>query len=163
MTRKLVTVGHRVNRYAEKVRQICCDLRNYFDVMTHAAVIAQLVVGTTNRNEVVSVLMDVVNTPPGKSMGAAVKRKVNSRLRASAVVTAVSLDSKSSDLLQAADLVAGAAFHQRTKSRTGAVSKDKARVAADLALSFGLDSFLIDGRSNRLSVMTYRPEERRRK
>lgn len=131
--------------------------------LTHAEIISKLVVGTVNRNEVVSVLMDVVSTPPGKSMGTAVKRKVNSHLRSSAVVTAVSLNSKSSDLLQAADLVAGAVFHQRTKTRTGAVSKEKAKIASNLAIGFGVDSFLSDARAGRLTVVTLKGERTRRK
>lgn len=128
----------------------------------HAGIVTQLVVGNVNRNEVATVLMDGISTPPGKSLGAAVKRGVNSRLGSTTVTSAISLDSKSNDLLQAADLVAGAIFHQRMSShRTAAPKAEKVRIAGRLALAFGVQN-LDDGRSDRVNIMTMRGRSPRR-
>lgn len=128
--------------------------------VTHAKLIGQLVAGTMNQNEVATVAMDVVSTPAGSSMGPVVKRHVNGMLRTTAVTTAVTLNSKTNDLLQAADIVAGSVFHQRaTKPDAGA--PEKAEIARRLAMSFGVASFEDDVRVERLTVKTFRPRERR--
>lgn len=119
---------------------------------THADLASMVISGLAKRHEVITVAMDIVNTPPGVSMGALVKRKVNGQLARTAVVTAMTLDSKSTDVLQVADLVAGAVFHQRFHGE-GPVN-EKGKVAARLATAFGADSFRGDGRGPRLTVQT---------
>ncbi len=129
----------------------------------HADIITQMVVGSINRNEIATVLMDVVSTPPDKSMGTIVKRQVNSKLHSTGVVTAVSLDSKTNDCLQAADLVAGAIFHQRLRRRSVTTSPEKERVSSQLATAFGVSSLAEDVRSERFNIVTLRaPRVRRR-
>lgn len=120
----------------------------------HANIVSQLVIGNINRNEVATVLMDGISTPQGKSLGRAVKRGVNGRLGATVVTAAISLDSRSNDLLQAADLVAGAIFHQRmTSHRTGAPKAEKVKITNRLALAFGVTT-LEDQRDDRVNIKT---------
>jgi hypothetical protein len=72
----------------------------------HAEVTSQLLVGCINRRELVGVHLDGISTPQGCSLEDEVRRMTNRRLRATAVVSSVCLDSKTNDLLQVADLVA---------------------------------------------------------
>jgi hypothetical protein len=121
-----------------------------------AAVISQLVIGNINPNENAVVLMDGVSTPENVSIGTAIKRRVNTRLGAGTVVTAFGLDSKANDLLQLADLVAGAVRHTRTNAGrpvTSATGKLKAQVAKRVALAFEIDD-LADQRSARVNILT---------
>lgn len=120
----------------------------------HADIVTQMLVGSINKNEIATVMMDVVSTPPDRSMGSLVKRQVNSRIGATTVVTAVTLNSKTNDCLQAADLVAGAIFHERLRTRAGATSPEKARVARHLAATFGVDNLREDVRSKRFNIVT---------
>jgi len=123
----------------------------------HAEVISQLLVGCINRVELVGVHLDGISTPVGCSLEDEVRRMTNMRLGATAVVTAVCLDSKTNDLLQAADLVAGAIFHERRRALSGDASPRsvKGRVANRLATAFDRPG-LTDGRSGRLNIATYR-------
>lgn len=116
--------------------------------------IAQLVAGTMNKNEIATVIVDVISTPPGCSVGRNVKRSVNTALRSTSVVQAFSLDSRANDLLQAADLVSGAIFNQRSgKARADG---PKARLARRLAYVFGVDD-LSDHRGGRVTFHTLEP------
>lgn len=74
---------------------------------THAEIISQLLVGCINRGEMVGVHLDGISTPTGCSLEDTVKAATNRRLAPTSVVSCVALDSRTSDLLQAADLVAG--------------------------------------------------------
>lgn len=81
----------------------------------------------------------------------------NQRLRATSVVSAVCLDSRTSDLLQVADLVAGAIAHERRRAATGDTSPRsyKGKVAQRLATAFDRPG-LADGRDARVNIATYR-------
>lgn len=126
----------------------------------HAGVISQLILGNLNRGELVGVLMDSITTPEACSVGREVQRRVNQRLKTTAVVTAVSLDSKCNDLLQIADLVAGAIYYERTAAgRSGSSSTPKVAVARRLAASFEIAN-LDDGRSSRTNILTLRGEKK---
>jgi hypothetical protein len=85
-----------------------------------------------------------------------VRRMTNRRLGATAVVSSVCLDSKTNDLLQVADLVAGAIFHERRRAATGETSprSNKGKVALRLATAFNRPG-LIDGRDARVNIATY--------
>jgi Protein of unknown function (DUF3800) len=122
----------------------------------HAEVTSQLLVGCLNRRELVGVHLDGISTPAGCSLEDEVRRMTNRRLRATAVVTAVCLDSKTNDLLQVADLVAGAIFHERRRAATGETSprSNKGKVALRLATAFNRPG-LIDGRDARVNIATY--------
>lgn len=126
----------------------------------HAEIIGQLVVGNLNKTEICSIFMDVINTPADTSMGRLVKRKVNGLLRAPSVVTAVSLNSKSNDLLQAADLVAGAVFYERFSSKHSS-NEHKTKIAKRLAVAFGVVD-LSDQRTPRVNVATLRAPRKSR-
>lgn len=125
--------------------------------LVHAEIAAQLLVGCINRRELVAVLMDGISTPRGCSLEDTVRGMVNKRLRATSVVSAVCLDSRSNDTLQVADLVAGSvAFERRrTAGESGRPNSNKAKVAARLAASFDCAGFP-DGRAGRVNVATYR-------
>lgn len=127
----------------------------------HAKIVSQLVIGNMNRNEVATVLMDGISTPPGQSLGRAVKRTVNSKLGGTFVTSAISLDSRSNDLLQAADLVAGAIFHERTTAGGGPRKEEKVKVARRLASAFGAED-LTDQHARRVNIMTLTGGSRRR-
>lgn len=117
----------------------------------YVEVVSKLVIGTTNRDEQGCVFIDRITTPPGVSLGALVKRRVNDKL-GGAIVLAVSLNSKSSDLLQAADMCAGAIRTARLGSST---KPEKTRLAQQLALAFdapGLES----KRGGRVSIQNLR-------
>jgi hypothetical protein len=121
-----------------------------------ATIISQLIVGNINKNEVGVAFMDGISTPPGSSLGHHVKRAVNSRLGGQSLVAAISLDSKANDLLQAADLIAGAVRHQRLgPGRDGSGSAEKRQVAARLAAAFGVTE-LGDQRRLRVNIATLR-------
>ncbi len=122
----------------------------------HAAVAAQLLVGCINRRELVAVLMDVVSTPRGHALDDTVRRTVNRRLGRLAVVSAICLDSRSTDLLQVADLVAGAVLFEG-RSTAGIPARPgspKAHVAAYLGTRFGAPG-LVDGGTSRVNIATF--------
>lgn len=125
--------------------------------LAHARVAAQLLVGCINRNELVGVLLDGISTPRGCSFDDVVRGMVNKRLRATSVVTAACLDSRTNDSLQVADLVASAVAFERRRAAgiSGKPNSNKAKVAARLGLVFGCPD-LPDGRKDRVRIATYR-------
>jgi hypothetical protein len=126
----------------------------------YAEVTAQLLRGAIVRRELVSVLMDHLPTPRKVALEDVVRGMVNKPLGNMAVVTAVSLDSRSSDGLQMADLVAGAIAFERRRvaGESGSASSMKARVVNQLKASFGTD--LLDCRTERVNIQTYRQKPR---
>lgn len=122
----------------------------------HADVISQLLVGCINRRELVGVLLDGISTPRGCSLEDTVRRTTNRRLRATAVVSAACLDSQTNDILQVADMVAGAILHERriAVERTAQTVSNKGKVAMRLAAALGRPG-LVDGRDARLNIQTY--------
>ena len=65
----------------------------------HSDVTSQLLVGCINRRELVGVLLDGLSTPRGVSLEDDVRRRVNKRLKNTAIVTAACLDSRASDAI----------------------------------------------------------------
>lgn len=121
-----------------------------------ANVTSQLVIGNTNRAEVATLLMDVCSTPRGIAIEEVVRRKVNDRFGATNLISSVSLDSKASDGLQLADLVASAiAYDRRARQSKSVPGAPKAIVARTLATGFGLAD-LGDHRSGRVNILTSR-------
>jgi hypothetical protein len=123
----------------------------------HAEVTAQLLVGCINRRELVGVHLDAISTPRGCSFEDTVRRMVNGRLSGISVVSAVCLDSRTNDLLQVADIVAGCILHER-RLASGSPPKtvsNKGKVARYLSSMFGRPG-LTDGRDGRLNILTYR-------
>jgi len=134
------------------------------DWKVHAEVISQLVYGCVNKRELVSVMMDAVSTPPECSIEEVVRTRTNRKLGTTGVISALCLDSKSNDLLQLADMVAGAIMHQRRRAAggPGKISSDKTKVAEYLAAAFNRPG-LTDGRDDRVNIATYRPSPARRR
>ncbi len=127
----------------------------------HALVAAQLLVGAINRRELVSVVLDIISTPEGVSFDELVKARVNHRFKSTSVVSAMCADSKSMDVLQMADLVAGAIASERRKAagenrKVGSnPNSPKSKVAARLLANFellGCD----DQRNDRANIATLR-------
>ena len=122
----------------------------------HAEVTAQLIIGSTNRRELVCALMDTIATPKDCSLEDHVRLRVNRKFRAASLVSAVCLDSKTNDLLQLADLVASAVSFERRRAHLGIGSATSAKgmVAARLGAAFG-NAGLTDGRSKRYNIATF--------
>lgn len=126
--------------------------------LAHAEVATQLLIGCINRRELTSVLLDGISTPRQCSLEDTVRSRVNKRLRATSVVAAACLDSRTNDTLQLADLVASAVFFERrTRGAAGAASphSPKAKIASRLGAVFECPGFQ-DARSERVNIATYR-------
>ncbi|MCU1678224.1 MAG: hypothetical protein JWM93_2982 [Frankiales bacterium] len=121
--------------------------------VVHAEVLSQLLVGCIVRKELVCVLMDGVSTPRGCALDDTVREMVNKRLNATAVVQAACLDSRCTDGLQVADLVASAILFDR-KDESPMVTP-KSKVAARLKAAFGV-STLGDQRTSTVNIATYK-------
>jgi hypothetical protein len=120
----------------------------------HLDVASQLLRGCINRKEMVSVLMDIISTPPEVAIEDDLRRAVNNRFKNLSVVTAACLDSRSCDGLQVVDVLARAlAFERRrTAGVSGAANSNKVVEREKLAL--GTD--LLDGRTAGVNIATYR-------
>lgn len=124
----------------------------------YAEVTARLLRGNINRRELVGVLMDTISTPQGVGFDDVVRGKVNKHFDSTSIVSAACLDSRSSDGLQVADLVAGAvAFERRlVAGESGKPTSIKGRVVNRLKEAFGgVD--LMDCRTERVNIQTWRP------
>lgn len=129
----------------------------------HADVMSQLLVGCINRRELVGVLMDALTTPEGDALDETVRTMVNRRLKNTSVISATCLDSRCTDGLQVADLLAGAiAFERRRLSGENNTSpnSNKGKVAARLRAGLGVDNFE-DQRAGRINIATYRASKAR--
>lgn len=124
--------------------------------LAHAEVASQLLIGSTNRRELVCALMDIIATPKECSLEDRVRSRVNRRFGATSVVSAVCLNSKTHDLLQLADLVASAVSFERRRMQRGigSTTSVKGLVAARLGAEFG-NAGLVDGRKRRFNIATY--------
>jgi hypothetical protein len=115
------------------------------------AIVADIVASCLNRNEVASVYMDGISTPLNVALGELVKRHSNGRLQGHRVTAAVSLDSRSNDVLQAADLIAGAIRYLRFETpRDGS---PKLELALYVCSAFGVLDFS-DRSSQRIRIKT---------
>jgi hypothetical protein len=144
------------------------DLANPFNDkrplwQVHAEVTSQLLVGCINRRELVSVLLDGISTPKDVAFEDVVRERVNKRLRHGAVVAAACLDSRSSDLLQIADLFAGAVAFERRRltGESGNPNSNKAKVANRVKAALGGVDFT-DVRTARVNIATFRGPNRPR-
>ncbi|PKQ25164.1 MAG: hypothetical protein CVT64_11155 [Actinobacteria bacterium HGW-Actinobacteria-4] len=130
-------------------------------------VVTQLLHGNINRAEVATLLMDSCSTPTGVSIEETILERVNQKLESMNLVSAVTLDSQSSDGLQLADLVVGAISCDRRLRSTNVAGhatrelSPKATVARMLAASFGVPS-LADTRTSRVNILTSRARSTRK-
>jgi hypothetical protein len=147
----IATVTHRPAGHGS------ADWRFYCDVAT------RLVRGNVNRGEHVCVLLDMMSTPRGTAFEDVLRGRVNNLLRSTQVTSAVCLDSRSSDGLQVADLIAGAVAFERRRlaGESGGTNSPKARVVNRLKEAFGVDE-LTDLRTNRVNIQTWTPRPRLR-
>ncbi|MFP5019402.1 DUF3800 domain-containing protein [Pseudonocardia phyllosphaerae] len=128
----------------------------------HAEITSQLLVGCINRRELVGVHLDGLSTPVGESLEDTVRTLTNTRLHSTSVVSAVALDSRTNDILQVADMVAGAIRHERMLATAPRPTRsNKGRAAQMLAVAFDRPG-LSDGRDSRLNIDTYRGRTRGR-
>lgn len=79
----------------------------------HADVVCQLLVASVNKGELVTVLTDRISVPSNVAYDDLMKGRVNRRFGATAVVGCLCLDSRTNDLMQLADLVAGSVAYDR--------------------------------------------------
>lgn len=121
-----------------------------------AEMATRLVVGNVNRGELVNVFLDLVQTPQGQSVAQWVKIESNRRFSSRCVLEAYDVDSKATDLLQLADVVAGSINYERKqRGEPLACSTPKARVAARLRRALELDSF-DDVQRGKVNILTLR-------
>lgn len=124
------------------------------DWLAHARLTAKLIVGAVNRRELAGALLDHVSTPRGDAFDDTVRRMVNTRLRATSLISAACVDSKSNDGVQVADLVAGAvALQRREQGGTTNPNSHKSKISQRLAAAFGVSSFE-DCRTDRVNILT---------
>lgn len=116
----------------------------------------KLIVGNTNRLDHVICFLDLVQTPRGTTVAALVKDDANRRLNGSPVLEAYDVDSKAHDLVQLADLVAGAVHYERSldPSRKSKVqTSPKFKVMSRLRRALELDSF-DDIQQGKVNILT---------
>lgn len=116
---------------------------------------AQLIRGNINRGELVNVFLDLVQTPQGESAARTVKQQVNKKLGSRSVIEAYDVDSRSTDLIQLADVVASSINYERCHPEGGETAK--ARVAARLRRALELDSFS-DVQAGKVNILTIEGE-----
>lgn len=134
--------------------------------LAHARIAAMLLVGIINKRELACALLDEIRTPRGHAFDDTVRDMVNQRMRGTSLISASCVDSRCHDGVQLADLVAGAVAHQRGQGNgTASPVSHKGKVAARLAAAFGVDSFALDVRNERVNIATLggkSPAQRRR-
>ncbi|RRD47096.1 DUF3800 domain-containing protein [Tessaracoccus sp. OH4464_COT-324] len=119
----------------------------------------RLVVANVNRGELVNVFLDLVQTPKGRELASEVKESANRALGARSVLGCYDLDSRSTILLQVADVVAGAIAYERRQWRgevldaPGSETAPKARVSGRLKRAFGSHDFR-DVRIGKVNILT---------
>lgn len=124
-----------------------------------ARMATQLVVGNVNRGEFVNVFMDMVQTPKDKTFAKHVKAEANRRLASRCVLEAYDVDSRATDLLQLADIVASAINFERKQANPKHPTTPKGRVAARLRRALEIDSFA-DISEGKVNIMTMIPVDR---
>ena len=132
------------------------------------SVTKQLTIGSTNKGEIVTLLMDDSSSPKGVSIPEQVRSQVNDKFGCTAVAAAIALKSQSNDGLQLADLVASAINFDRQKranitlATKPSENSPKAIVTRQLAAAFGLPDFR-DTRDERVNILTSAPRNTRPK
>lgn len=123
-----------------------------WDVQTVMA--AKLIAASVSRNEFTNVFIDNISTPADTALSLLVTRRVRQRLTPPIMVKVYELDSRSTDLLQLADLVAGAVAHYRKHRDTyDDLFNPKAQVAKRLKRVYDLPDFE-DVRRRGVNILT---------
>lgn len=122
----------------------------------------QLIVALIRPHEIATVLADSYTTPDHVLFEEQLKDNVNHRLRRLAVANVARLDSRSSDGIQAVDLLtSAAAFEFRASVGLASTSNHKALLAAYIRTRMGTSSVLDGFRSpdGRFSLAVYQHKE----
>lgn len=115
---------------------------------------ARLIVGNLNKGEVMNVFLDLVETPQGKSIAQEVRDRAMRRQPKGGIIGVYGLDSRSTDMLQIADIIAGSIRYERVYGKLkGLETTPKAYVALFLQNSFSLDSF-DDLQQDKINILT---------
>lgn len=122
----------------------------------HADIVTLLLKAAINRRELVSVAIDRISTPKGIAYDDQIRTRVNRSIGNTSVVGCLSLDSRTCELLQLADLVAGSIAWCRAEEASTYKMKDneKKKLAAHVKAALGGVDFK-DGKSLRLNIATY--------
>lgn len=116
----------------------------------------QLVLASIRSHELVTVLADNYSTPDHILFEETLKAAVNRRARRLAVTSVCRLDSKSSDGLQAADvMISAATFEFRAEAGLSSHKSAKGSLAKYVRDALGADSCLHGWRNDRHSVAIY--------
>lgn len=118
-----------------------------------ALMAARLIQGNVNRGELVNVFLDLVSTPKGHSAARKVKKQVNRRIGSRCILEAYDIDSKATDMVQVADIVASSINYARCNPEER--KTPKAQVAARLRRALELDSFG-DVQEGKVNILTMR-------
>lgn len=106
------------------------------------------------RDELLTICSDTISTPMEISYGNSLQRKINNDFECLRIATAVSLNSRTNDILQLADLIAGAVRYSRTHKNSGNTLKNN--LSSYIAKAYGVHDFC-DCRKQQLLVRTYTP------
>lgn len=119
----------------------------------------QLLIGSIQPRELVTVLADAYSTPDSVRFEDDVKSEVNHRLGRVAVTAVCRLDSKAADPLQLVDLLTAAmAFEFRQNAGLAGQNTPKARLAAEIRQFFGVGSVLGGVQTGKLNIAIYRDQ-----
>lgn len=139
-------------------REVADPVKRFGDTWTaYQKMAEQLIIAVTRPPELLTVLADNYSTPDTVLFEEDLTANVNRRLHRLALTNVVRLDSKSSDALQAADLlVSSVAFEFRAAAGLASPMSPKAAVSAHARSLLGCQESLLTGwRSSRHSVQVY--------
>lgn len=125
----------------------------------HLFATERLIRGMVTRKEIATVLVDHISVPSGVSYGTTLVDQINSRFGNKRIISATSLDSRSTAGLQVADIVASAAYHCRRGVEDFGVEdyvlqgSPKSRLARRIAETLDVELFR-DGESGCATVKT---------
>ena len=123
----------------------------------YAKLSEQLVVAACRPDELIALMADNYSTPDSVLFEQDLRAGVNRRLRRLALVSVVRLDSRSSDGLQAVDLLTSAVAHEfRAEAGLASHTSPKGEMSAYVRSALGADSCLTGWRNDRHSVQIHR-------
>ncbi|VEI13486.1 DUF3800 domain-containing protein [Trueperella bialowiezensis] len=152
-----IATGDYVARVGGSVYDSKTGFHPAFDTWQEQASMARkLIVGNINKNENVICFLDLVQTPRGVTVVENVKTEANRHLTGSPILEAYDVDSRAHDIIQLADVVAGAINYERSQAKTGRSRSDrnpKHRVMKRLQRALELDSF-DDVKQGKVNILT---------
>lgn len=116
----------------------------------------RLVIGNVNKGEMVNVFLDLVQTPTGKTVAEMVRNQINEYFGKRIVMEAYDIDSRTMELVQLADIIAGSVAYLRKNPQSpkaGKRSSPKRKVAERFRRALELESFE-DTRQGKVNILT---------